>query len=41
MAGFFVLAEALLSEVATKLGNAAIDTLRRREDMISELAPLS
>jgi len=41
MAGFFVLGEALLSEVAAKLGNAAIDTLRRREDMISELAPLS
>ncbi len=41
MAGFFVLGEALLSDVAARLGDVAIDALRRREDMISELAPLT
>jgi DNA-binding MurR/RpiR family transcriptional regulator len=41
MAGFFVLGEALLSEVAARLGDTALIRLRRREDMISELAPLT
>jgi DNA-binding MurR/RpiR family transcriptional regulator len=41
MAGFFVLCEALLSETARKLGDKAIDSLRRRESLISELSPLN
>ncbi|UTW13555.1 MurR/RpiR family transcriptional regulator [Marinobacterium rhizophilum] len=41
MAGFFVLGEALLSEVAARLADTALDRLRRREEMISELAPLT
>nr|WP_067292454.1 MurR/RpiR family transcriptional regulator [Marinobacterium profundum] len=41
MAGFFVLGEALLSEVAARLGDTAIVALRRREELISELSPLS
>ncbi len=41
MAGFFVLAEALLSEVASRLGDSAISALRCREEMISELSPVS
>lgn len=41
MAGFFVLGEALLSEVAARLGDTAIEALRRREELISELSPLS
>jgi DNA-binding MurR/RpiR family transcriptional regulator len=41
MAGFFVLSEALLSETARKLGDKAVDSLRRREALISELAPLN
>lgn len=40
MAAFFVLAEALLSEVARRLGQTAIDALQRREALIGELAPL-
>jgi DNA-binding MurR/RpiR family transcriptional regulator len=41
MAGFFVLGEALLSEVAARLGDTAIESLRRREEFISALSPLS
>ncbi|MFC6672622.1 MurR/RpiR family transcriptional regulator [Marinobacterium aestuariivivens] len=40
MAAFFVFAEALLSEVARRLGNDAVAALRRREALISELSPL-
>ncbi|MCP8687387.1 MurR/RpiR family transcriptional regulator [Marinobacterium sedimentorum] len=41
MAGFFVMGEALLSEVAARLGDTAIEALRRREELISELSPLT
>ncbi|NVK42860.1 MAG: MurR/RpiR family transcriptional regulator [Oceanospirillaceae bacterium] len=41
MAAFFVFAEALLSEVAHRLGDDAVEALRRRETLIGELGQLS
>ncbi|GGO87627.1 RpiR family transcriptional regulator [Marinobacterium nitratireducens] len=41
MAGFFVLAESLLAETARLLGEQALESLRRREELIGELAPIT
>lgn len=41
MAGFFVLAEALLAETASQLGVAALEALRRRESLINDLSPMT